>query len=83
MSTEIKTIKGSYHKHVSASYKVTHEDAELYLTRFFNGKNRGTNIQLTIQGGDGISYIHLTQKQCEQLSKVLLECFDYDKYPSK
>jgi len=82
MSTEIKTIKGSYHKHVGASYKVTHEDAELSLTRFFNGKDRGRNIQLTIQG-ESINYIHFNEQQCKELAKVLLECFDDNKYPSE
>lgn len=85
MSTEIKTIKGSCHKHISESYKVNHSDAKVSLTRFFNGKNKGTNIQLTVSqnGNYGTSYIHLTKKQCEKLAKTLLECFDYDKYPSE
>lgn len=86
MSTEIKTIKGSCHYHKrKATFEVEHKDAEVSLTRFFNGKNRGANIQLTVtQDGEyGTSYIHLTKKQCEKLAKTLLECFDYDKYPSE
>lgn len=84
MSTKIKTIKGSCHKHVSASFEVTYEDAELHLTRFYNGEKRGTNLQLTISNPiDGSSYIHLNKEQCEELGKLLLECFDYNKHPSK
>lgn len=85
MSTEIKTIKGSCHKCISRdSFKVEHGDAELHLTRFFNGQEKNSNIQLTIQNPiDGISYIHFSKKQCEELAKVLLECFDYNKYPSE
>lgn len=83
MSTYIRTIKGSFHKEVSASFKVTHSNAEISLTRFYNGKKRGANIQLTIMGDEETSHIHLTKKQCEKLAKVLLECFDYDKYPSE
>ena len=85
MSTEIKTIKGSCHYHPRmGSFDVEHKDAEVSLTRFFNGKNRGTNIQLTISNDVyGTNYIHLTKEQCEELAKVLNECFDYDKFPSE
>lgn len=86
MSTEIKTIKGSCHHHSrKASFDVTHKDAEVSLTRFFNGKDRGTNIQLTVSqdGLHGSSYVHLTKEQCEELAKILNECFDYEKYPSE
>lgn len=85
MSTEIKTIKGSCHYHPRrGTFKVKHKPATVSLTRFFNGKKKGANIQLTVsQDGEyGTSYIHLTREQCEKLAKVLLECFDYEKYPS-
>ena len=49
MSTEIKTIKGTYHHHeTKATFDVEHRNAEISLTRFFNGKDRGANIQITI-----------------------------------
>ena len=85
MSTEIKTIKGSCHYHPrKGSFDVEHKDAEVSLTRFFNGKNRGINIQLTISNDVyETNYIHLTKEQCEELAKVLNECFDYDKFPSE
>ena len=85
MSTEIKTIKGSCHYHPrKGSFDVEHKDAEVSLTRFFNGKNRGINIQLTISNDVyGTNYIHLTIEQCEELAKVLNECFDYNKFPSE
>ena len=55
------------------------------MTRFFNGKDKGPNIQLTVQqdGEYGTSYIHLTKEQCEELAQTLLDCFDYNKYPSE
>jgi len=87
MSTEIKTIKGTYHYHPSrGTFEVKHEDAELHLTRFWNGNEKGRNIQITIlqQSFNGTaSYIHLNEKQCNELGKILLECFDDEKYPSE
>lgn len=65
MGTEIKTIKGSCHYYFGKGLSdVEHKDAEVSLTRFFNGKKRGANIQLTVtQDGEyGTSYIHLTKK---------------------
>lgn len=86
MSTEIKSIKGSCHYHSKkGGFYVEHKDAEVHLTRFFNGKERGRNIQLTVsQDGEyGTSYIHLNKEQCEELAKALLECFDESIYPSE
>lgn len=86
MSTEIKTIKGTCHHHPRrGSYDVEDKDAEVSLTRFFNGKDKGANIQLTVtqEGEYGTSYIHLTKEQCEELSEALNECFNYTKYPSE
>lgn len=86
MSTKIKTIKGSCHYHSrGGGFDVEHKDADVYLTRFFNGKERGCNIQLTVSqdGKYGASYIHLNKEQCEELAKALLECFDESIYPSE
>lgn len=86
MSTHIKTIKGSCHVHRELNtFNVDHTDAEVNLTRFFNGKEREANIQLTVtqNGRYGTSYIHLTKEQCEELAEVLKECFNYHKYPSE
>ena len=86
MSTEIKTIKGTCHYHPKkGSFEVKHKNAEVSLTRFFNGKDKGRNIQLTVtQDGEyGTSYIHLNQTQCEELAFTLLNCFDDKKYPSE
>lgn len=86
MSTEIKTIKGTCHFYPRrGTFEVCHKDAEVSLTRFFNGKDKGPNIQLTVQqdGEYGTSYIHLTKEQCEELAQTLLDCFDYNKYPSE
>jgi hypothetical protein len=85
MSTDIKTIQGTWHKKVNSDYSVEHGDAEISLTRFFAGTDKGANIQVTIQqqgiGGE-TSYIHLTNEQCKDLGHTLLECFDRNKYPS-
>lgn len=84
MSTEIKTIKGSYDYKISNTYKVTRKEAEISLTRFFAGIKKGSNIQLTIsQERAYTSYINLTENQCKRLAKTLLECFDTNKYPSE
>lgn len=85
MSTEIATIQGSCHYHPKrGSFGVEHKNAEILLTRFFNGKDRGASIQLTVtqEGEYGTSYIDLTKEQCIELANALLECFDYDKHPS-
>lgn len=87
MSTEIALIKGTHHVHVSkGTFEVKHEKAELYLTRFFNGSERGSAIQLTVvqQGLEGTtSYIHLTPESCKELAQILLDAFDDTKYPSE
>lgn len=87
MSTEIAVIKGTHHVHPSReTFDVKHEDAELYLTRFFNGSDRGRAIQLTVvqQGLEGAtSYIHLSPETCKQLAQILLDAFDDTKYPSE
>ena len=86
MSTEIKTIKGTCHYHPKkGTFEVQHKEAEVSITRFWNGKKKGSCIQLTVsQDGEyGTSYIHLTQTQCKKLAKVLSECFDDKKYPSE
>jgi hypothetical protein len=86
MSTKIKTIQGSCHFHPNkATFEVEHKNAEISLTRFWNGKKKGRCIQITVsQDGEyGTSYIHLTEDQCKELAKVLSECFDDNKYPSE
>ncbi|MCU0322685.1 MAG: hypothetical protein MUE72_09730 [Chitinophagaceae bacterium] len=82
MSTEIITIEGSCHSE-EVKYRGLHKEAKLYLTRFYNGFDRGSCLQLTISANNkyGTSYIHLTKDQCSLLAKTLLEAFDYNKYP--
>lgn len=87
MSTNIKTIKGSCHSYPNRIiFDVEYKDAEVSLTRFYNGKERGRNIQLTVvqHGGEwGTSCIHLTEEQCKELAITLLDAFDDNKYPSE
>ena len=86
MSTEIATIKGTCHYHPRrGTFDVEDRNAEVSITRFWNGARKGRCIQLTVsQSGEyGTSYIHLTEAQCKKLAKVLLECFDDTKYPSE
>lgn len=86
MSTEIKTIEGTCHKfNPKNQFKPDKVEATISLTRFFNGSDKGPEIQLTISANNeyGTSYIHLSKDKCEELAKVLNECFDYDKYPSE
>lgn len=84
MSTEIRQIEGTCHDTDGNTGKTIHKSATLYITRFFNGEQKGSNIQLTVSASNeyGTSYIHLTKEQCIELASVLLECFDYQKYPS-
>jgi len=87
MSTEIALIKGTYHVYPNKqTFEVKHEQAELQLTRFYNGKERGRALQLTVgqQGLGGVtSYIHLTPESCKELAQILLNAFDDTKYPSE
>lgn len=87
MSTEIALIKGTHHVHPSkGTFEVKDEEAELQLTRFYNGKKRGRALQLTVsqQGAEGVSsYIHLSPESCKELAQVLLDAFDDSIYPSE
>ena len=84
MSTHIKTIKGRYEsiKYPRNLTIVEYEEASLDLTRFYGGKKLGRMLQLTITSGE-TAYIQLTQKQVEELSQVLAQCFDESIYPSE
>ena len=84
MSTHIKTIEGRYEsiKYPRNLTIVEYEEASLDLTRFYGGKKLGRMLQLTITS-DETAYIQLTQKQVEELSQVLAQCFDDNKYPSE
>jgi hypothetical protein len=80
MSTEITTIKGTCHIDDNEDdFKVADGEAFISLTRFYNGKEKGTNIQLTVtqNGMFPCSYIHLTKDQCKELAQILLDCFNY------
>jgi hypothetical protein len=86
MSTEIAEIKGTCHSnYLKDEFTPETEDATLYLTRFYNGGDKGSEIQLTVSANNtyGTSYIHLNREQCKELAQILNDCFDYDKYPSE
>jgi hypothetical protein len=87
MSTEIKTIRGTHHVHKSIfTFEVERPPADIHVTRFYNGKELGTQVQITIQqfqGNGYTSYIHLSEEQCKELAQTLLEAFDHNKYPSE
>ncbi len=84
MSTEIIKIDGTCHEESRETHKTVHKPAELYLTRFYNGEEKGSSMQLTISASNsyGTSYIHLTKEQCSELANALAEGFNYTKYPS-
>ena len=84
MSTHIRIVKGRYE---SIQYPrnlavVEYEEASLELTRFYGGERLGRMLQLTITS-DETAYIQLTQEQVEELSIVLSQCFDDNRYPSE
>jgi len=85
MSTEIMELEGTQHvPSKENAFKVDHVPSFVHLNRFFNGKDTGPNIQLTVMQSTGESaYIHLTQRQCVTLAIGLLEAFDYEKHPSE
>ena len=84
MSTHIKTIEGRYEsiKYPRNLTVVEYEEASLDLTRFYGGEKLGRMLQLTVTN-DETAYIQLTQKQVKELSIVLSQCFDDNKYPSE
>lgn len=76
MGTNIKTIKGTYHIDNAPNIKVIKGNAEINLYRFWGGNKDKAQIQISIeQEGNDYSYIHLNEKQCKELAKVLLKCF--------
>jgi hypothetical protein len=86
MSTHIHEMEGTYHSKANADYSVERDKVTLYLTRFYNGKEYGRNLQITIDqhGPKGeTSYIHLTEEQCKELGYILLKAFDDSIYPSE
>jgi hypothetical protein len=73
MSVELKRIKGSCH--TKQQQPVDH--AEISLTQFYNGRERGMNIQVTINNAYyGTSYIHLNEAQCQELAEALKNSFN-------
>jgi len=78
MSTRIKEIEGRYEDPFGDGTEYV--ETMLSLTRFSGGREKGVMLQLTT-GMPG--YIQLTKEQCLELSKDLVEAFDYDKYPSE
>ena len=81
MSTEIKEITGRREVHIFPD-KNEYDDSILYINRFWGGKD-GIMLQLTISNDDATTYIQLTEKQVEELSKVLSEAFNEEIYPSE
>ena len=77
MSTHIETINGIKESMLVHNDKVS---TTLSLTRFWGGAENGRMLQLTVSS-DG--YIQLTEKEVLKLSKILLNSFDYDIYPSE
>lgn len=86
MSTEIHEIEGTYHSNIYPNFTVERDKATLYLNRFYNGVDRGSELQLTVyQGGrsGATSYIHLSKEQCDELASALLVAFDREIIPSE
>lgn len=85
MSTEIHEIEGTFHSNYYPNFTTTRDRATIHLNRFYNGKELGSQLQLTISQdkGGGTSYIHLSKEQCEELASALLIAFDREIIPSE
>lgn len=86
MATTIKVITGDW-EYYNKNYKPKFANAELSVTRYAGGKEKGTMLQLSIAqyGGNNngsSSYIGLTKHQVMELAEVLKNYLDYDKHPS-
>jgi hypothetical protein len=73
MSTQIETLVGKFEGGKS----------EISMTRFWGGKDNGSMLQLTVWNEEECSYVQLTQKQIKELSVILNNSFNYEKYPSE
>lgn len=82
MSTNIKTITGRYAESYNGDYTANYDDSNIILTRFCDGSNKGTMLQIIINNNKESAYTQLTQKQVKELAEILKESFDYSKYPS-
>ena len=83
MSTEIKEINGRCESGNYTGNLPRYTDATISLTRFAGGSKLGAMIQLTIRDKDGYAYVQLEKNNIEELAKTLIECYNYDKYPSE
>lgn len=72
MSTEFDPIHGRTQKSFfEFRTRAFYEPANLYLTSFSLGKDRGTGVQLTI----GDSFIQLDKEGAQKLTETLREIF--------
>lgn len=82
MSTFIKEIKGRIESKKSTIAKFISAPSTMNINRFSGGKF-GRMLQLTISNEESTSYIQLTKKQVEQLTKTLNDSFNDNIYPSE
>jgi predicted aspartyl protease len=80
MGTQIKVISGRIELR-NYSPITEYEKSNLYIDRFYGGKENGAMIQLTIDTGS--DYIQLTKGEAYNLGLTLLRAFDYKAFPSE
>ena len=67
MSTSLHSTEGKYEIPNSEDKTVEYKSAQLHITRFYGGKERGTCFQITIRNGSHSTFIQLTAQQYYEL----------------
>ena len=78
MSTFIANVIGSKERDPQ-KYEANIVPAEIIVTRFYGGEDRGQMIQLSTSKG----HVQLSKNQVKYLSIVLACAFDKDVFPSE
>ncbi len=73
MSTGIATFQGKTEV-TPASFIPVYEDADINITRFYGGKDRGVSIQLTLHAND--SYIQMDSETARAFANSIIEALN-------
>ena len=62
-----------------AEFRLSKTGDNISVNRFFGGKDYGSMIQLT----NGRKYVQLTRREVAELVRILIDSYNYTKYPSE
>tara|TARA_R110000868_G_scaffold74337_8_gene214968 strand:+ start:6193 stop:6453 length:261 start_codon:yes stop_codon:yes gene_type:complete len=79
MSTNIGKVRASVHLIEKQGEKVEREQIEVTLNTFYNGKELGKCVQITLPYNFDKGYFHCTKKQAKKLRKLLKKSFTDEK----